>query len=284
MLVLLAATMWSTSGLFAKAPFFDDWPVAWRGILLAFWRTLFAALFLLPWIRKPRWHWGLIPATLMFAAMSITYLMAITQTTAANAIWLQQTAPLWVVIIGIVVLREPVTTADWMMVAAVVAGVGLIVGCETWHAKPGETHVRGVILALVSGICYASVIISVRALRHMDAAWLIGMNHLVTAVVLLPLVWQWGALPSATQLGWTAGFGLLQMGVPYILFARSVRRIPSHHASFLALLEPMLVPIWVYLAWGSQPGYDPPSWWTFTGAGMILLGLVLRFGWRNPAR
>jgi drug/metabolite transporter (DMT)-like permease len=79
---------------------------------------------------------------------------------------------------------------------------------------------------------------------------------------------QWGAL---------AAFGMLQMGAPYFLFARGLRTISGHEAAGIGLLEPILVPIWVWLIWSSQPGYEAPRWWTFVGAAFILSGLVLRY-------
>jgi len=96
LLVLAAGVLWSSSGLFVKLHAFDDWPLAQRGICLAFWRAVFAALVLAPHIRRPRWRWELVPLTLAFAAMNGTYLTSMTLTTAANAIWLQSTCPFWV--------------------------------------------------------------------------------------------------------------------------------------------------------------------------------------------
>jgi drug/metabolite transporter (DMT)-like permease len=69
-----------------------------------------------------------------------------------------------------------------------------------------------------------------------------------------------------------AFFGMFQMGLPYILFARGLRSIPGHEATGIGLLEPILVPLWVFLAWG-----DKPAWWTLVGGGLILIGLAVRY-------
>ena len=98
--IVLAALMWSSSGLFAKSPVFEAWPADERGILLAFWRALFAGLLLVPFVRGARWDVRLVPLSLTFATMNVSYLSAMTLTTAANAIWLQSTAPWWVCLIG----------------------------------------------------------------------------------------------------------------------------------------------------------------------------------------
>jgi DME family drug/metabolite transporter len=110
-----------------------------------------------------------------------------------------------------------------------------------------------------------------RILRHHDSAWLSALNHTVTVVALAPFAWSFPLTPSKLQLLFLAGFGIFQMGLPYLLFARGLRTLPGHQASLLGLIEPVLVPIWVYLAWG-----EAPQWWTLAGAGLILIGLSLR--------
>ena len=176
-LVVASAVLWSMSGLFAKAPFLATWPLEVRGPLLAFWRTLFAGCCLVPLIRRPAWTWWLVPSTLAFALMSITYLSAMTRTTAANAIWLQNTAPLWVFLMGVTVLRERVRRADWLMLIAVTVGVGFIVMMEMRAAQQTDHDLTGVLLALASGLLYALVVVFVRALRELDSAWLIAVSY-----------------------------------------------------------------------------------------------------------
>jgi drug/metabolite transporter (DMT)-like permease len=79
-------------------------------------------------------------------------------------------------------------------------------------------------------------------------------------------------LPSGVQWLFLAGFGILQMAVPYVLFAYSLQRIAGHEATGIGLVEPLLVPLWAYLAWG-----DRPAWWTFVGGAFILIGLANRY-------
>jgi drug/metabolite transporter (DMT)-like permease len=264
LLALVASLMWSSSGFFAKSPYFTGWP----GPVLAFWRAVFACSVLWPLVRHPRWSWQLIPMTAFFAGMNYTYLTAMVTGSAANAIWLQCTAPVWVLLVGVVVFREHATARDWIMVAFAMIGVSVIIYYES----------RGVALdavgwGLLSGIMYAGVVLSLRQLRGLDAIWLAAINHLVTAVVLLPLALSRSAeLPSGLQWFYLACFGILQMAVPYVLFAHSLKCIAGHEAAGIGLIEPLLVPLWAYLAWG-----DRPAWWTFVGGGFILLGLAARY-------
>lgn len=272
LLVLAAAVLWSTSGFFAKAPLFEQWPLEHRGVQLAFWRALFACLFVLPLVRRPRWHAGLVPMVLIFAAMNYTYLTAMTRTTAANAIWLQNVAPVWVFLVGVFVFGERIEAGDWVLVLCGAAGVGFIVLFEA----RGE-QLSGVIFGVLSGLTFAGVVLCVRQLRGIDAAWLIALNLAVTAAVLSPVVVTDGLWPTGKQFAYLTAFGMLQLGLPYYLFARGVRSIAGHEASGIALLEPVLVPVWVFLAWHAAPNYQPPRWWTYVGGSLILTGLLWRF-------
>jgi drug/metabolite transporter (DMT)-like permease len=72
-------------------------------------------------------------------------------------------------------------------------------------------------------------------------------------------------------------FGVFQMSIPYVLFARGLKTTSSPEATVLTLVEPMLVPLWVYIAWHNHPSYDAPQWWTWAGAAFILSGLLSRY-------
>lgn len=281
LLVIAAATLWSTSGFFAKSPFFEDWPLEIRGPLLAFWRATFATVILLPMVRGVRWSWWMAPMALAFAGMNFTYLKAMTLTSAANAIWLQSTAPIWVFFLGAVFLNEPIRRIDWITLVFVAGGVGLIVTCEA----QGKSS-PGVLYGLASGAILSVVYLLLRRLRMYDTWWLVAFNHLVAAAAFAPYVaWQ-GIWPTPKQLVVLACFGVFQMGLPYVLFARGLRHIPSYEGSGLALLEPLLVPVWVFLAWRHLASYEPPAWWTLTGGGLILAGLAVRYtseALRRPA-
>ncbi|MEQ8790347.1 MAG: EamA family transporter [Pirellulaceae bacterium] len=268
LLVLAAAVMWSTSGFFAKAPIFDGWP----GPVLAFWRAVFASAVLLPMVRRPRFSWRLVPLVALFAVMNYSYLTAMKVGEASLAIWMQNTAPVWVFLFGVLVLRETVQPRDWLLVVLAGCGVGLIVVCEA----RGQS-LDGALWGLLSGLTYAGIVLCLRWLRDFESAWLVALAHLGTIVCLSPWVVQFEELPSGEQWLYLAAFGMLQMGIPYLLFARGLQSIAGHEASGIALLEPILVPVWVFLAWHNAPGYEAPRWWTLVGGALILFGLLCRY-------
>jgi len=266
--VACAAILWSLSGLFAKAPVFDAWPVESRGVLLAFWRALFAGLCLLPFARRRTWSPRLIPLVGAFATMNVTYLSAMTLTSAANAIWLQSTAPFWVLIVGTLAMRERVARFDLVPLAFAMAGVATILSYELNNPAP-----IGIFCGLGSGFAYAMVVLMIRHLRAIDSVWLVVVVHLATAILLLPYVIYLGIAPNLRQLPILIAFGVLQMGLPYLCFARGLRSIGSQEATAIGLLEPLLLPFWVYFAWDQLP-----AWWTVLGASLIFAGLMIRYG------
>lgn len=263
LLVVAASILWSSSGFFVKAPHLAGWP----GPAIAFWRAVFACVVLWPLVRRPTWSWRLVPAAISFAAMNYTYLTSMAMGSAANAIWLQCTAPVWVLLMGVLLFNERAVRLDWLLVLFAAAGVGIILYFES----RGES-LAAVVWGLASGVFYAGVVLSLRQLRQMESAWIVALNMLVTALVLSPFSLADAPLPTGQQWILLAGLGILQMGLPYVLFARGLKSIPGHEATGIGLLEPLLVPVWVYLAWG-----DRPAWWTLAGGGLILLGLLIRY-------
>ena len=273
MQIVLAAVLWSTSGFFAKAPWFDGWPEDIRGIMLAFWRSGFAALILVPMIRRPTWQWPMLPMMLCFALMVWSFMSAMVHGSAANAIWLQYLAPGWVLIGGMLMLRERVTSADVRMILFCLSGVLLILSMEMWSGS----NLWATSMGVLSGISFAGVMLAMRQMRGVDAAWLITLNHSATVLLLLPWVWSSSAQVPVSSYVALGLFGVFQMSLPYVLFARGLRDTPSAEASVLTLIEPILVPLWVFLAWSHHPSYVAPRWWAWAGGGLILMGLLNRY-------
>jgi len=271
--VVLAALLWSTNGLFVKSTVFDDWPPEIRGTLLAFWRALFAGVLLLPAVRRPQWDWRLVPMALAFTAMNVSFLQSMTLTTAANAIWLQSTAPLWVFLFGLTLYRDVRDPRDLVPLVCGLAGAAVILSFELRANSLESRAGMGVVLGLLSGVFYAGVVVSMRMLRAQGGAFLVALNHLVAAALLAPYCWHLAQPVSGKQLLVLAAFGFFQMGVPYLLFARGLREVSGQEGAALALLEPVLVPIWVFLI----PGGERPAWWTIAGGALILTGLILRY-------
>jgi DME family drug/metabolite transporter len=268
-LVISAAIMWSTSGLFLKSPLMEELPLNSRGPVLACYRALFAAAVLIPLVRvgSIRWKPALVPMTISFAVMNLLFVTAMTRTTAAATIFLQYTSTVWAFLFGLLFLKERIERENLVALAFSLCGIFWIVAGD-WG---GENFI-GNLLALGSGFCYAGVVLSLRALREEDSAWLVTLNHLVGGLVLLPWVFSADITLRSEQWILVALLGAFQLGVPYVLFARGIRSVRIQEAALLSLMEPVLNPVWVLFVWGRSP--EPTTW---IGGALILTGLAVRY-------
>jgi drug/metabolite transporter (DMT)-like permease len=274
--VAVAAVLWSTSGFFSKVLTKDSFlqlntpPLA--PTTLAFYRVLFAGLLLSLAIRKAdlTFRWAMAPMIGCFALMNILFVSALTLGTAANAILLQYTAPLWMYVAGVLWLNEPMNRRATITLMVGLLGVAIIViaGWET-------TTWTILAVALGSGVTYAGVLLFLRGLRDVSASWLTVLNHLGGALLLLP--WVVGVdFPTKPQFAMLALFGGIQMGLAYWLVARGLRVVSANEAATITLLEPLLNPLWAYLTVGEEPPRG-----TILGGTFIVAALAWRF-WPRP--
>ena len=279
--ILLAAILWSLSGAFTKAllqptVFGVNVPAIEPLVLgdlhvpiqIAFYRALFAGLVLLPTLRRGdiRIKPLMLMMLLCFAIMNATFISAQALDTAANAILLQNSAPLWLFLASVFWLGEKAELRGVVCLFVGLAGIGIIIVGE-WSG--GNLALVGI--GLLSGFTYACVILCLRVLRDLAPAWLTVWNHLLGSLVLLPLVVTLEP-PSWSQMLTLFLFGSIQLGVPYWLMARGLRTVSAPEAGALTLLEPILTPVWTYFVAG-----ETPQLWTFVGGAVILSALAYRY-------
>ncbi len=268
-MLVLAALLWSTSGLMVKCGPMQSIPADIRGPLLACYRVLFAALCLLPFLslsRRPR-RLAVLPMVLCYAAMNVLYVTALTRTTAAAAIFLQYTCTMWAFLFSRIFLHERAHQGSWVALVFAMGGITWIMAAE-WQG----THLSGNLIAVASGLAYAGVIVSMRALRGEDAVWLVFLNNLTAGLLLLPWVLARPVPLDGVQWLIIAALGIMQMAVPYLLFAQGVRTVRAQEASLITLIEAVLNPLWVWIFLG-----EVASTATWIGGLLIFTGLVLRF-------
>jgi drug/metabolite transporter (DMT)-like permease len=194
-------------------------------------------------------------------------------TTAANAIILQYPAPLYVIGLSALLLREPPQRADRIALGVCMAGVAVLFlgNLGAAPALPEHHHALGLALALCSGACFGLFTLWQRRLRTADPALLAGLNNAGAALLLLAGL-PWMGAVDAQSLGILVSMGVIQIALPYLLFAWALQRVPGPEASLLILLEPVLNPLWVALFVGETPAAA-----TFAGGALILLALLLRY-------
>jgi drug/metabolite transporter, DME family len=262
LLLLSAAVLWSTAGAAIKASGLDAWQIAGG-------RSLVAGAFLLLVVREARVR-PTLRVLLVSAAYAVTvilFVVATKLTTAANAIFIQDTAPLWVLLLSPWLLREVPTRGELLAVPVYALGLGLFFLDDLTAGQ-----VTGNFAALVSGVAFAFAIVGLRLLRHEGPAALVYGN-VIAAAVTLPL-WTSGPAAAGTDLALLVYLGVFQLGLAYLAFSRGVTGTPAIEASLLILLEPVLNPIWTFLLVGERPGP-----WAVVG-GAVVLGAT---AWRTMA-
>jgi drug/metabolite transporter, DME family len=260
LLVLGAALLWSTGGVAIKAA--ADPP-----LVVAFYRCAFATAALLAIFRpRPRRLTAAFTAGLVsYAACLTTFVVATKWTTAANAIFLQYSGVVWVLLFSPLVLREPFQARDAVAVVAAFAGMALFFMGKMRAGGAGDW------IALLSGIFFASLVLALRRERHGGAKAVVTYGNLLAAAVILPFVAHDLALtPRSAAI--LAFLGVIQIGVAYALFVRGLEHVTATQASLIGMAEPVLNPVWVFLALG-----ESPSRFAILG-GAVVLGAI---GWRT---
>jgi drug/metabolite transporter, DME family len=277
--ILAAAVLWSLSGAFTKALTTDTFlgvnvpaiaPLAGTDIpiQIAFYRAFFAGLVLVPTLRRRDLQFKpmMLVMLLCFALMNATFISAQALGSAANAILLQNSAPLWMYLASVFWLGEPATWRSSISLFIGMLGIGIIIA-GGWT----EGKLEVIAIGLLSGFTYAGVILGLRILRDVAPSWLTVWNHLLGSLLLLPFVIGLEP-PSWQQFGVLFLFGAIQLGLPYWLMARGLRSVSAPEAGAITLLEPILTPFWPWLIADETPGL-----WTFVGGAVILLALAYRY-------
>jgi drug/metabolite transporter (DMT)-like permease len=243
-LMAAAALCWSLGGLLIKS-------VAWPPLAVAGGRGFIAAAFLAVFAPRFRFTWSAaqIGGAVAYAATTILFVTATKLTTAANAILLQYTAPVWIALFGAWFLGERATRGDWLTIAIVFGGMGLFF-CDDLRLA----GLTGNLIALASGVAFASMTLLLRKQKDTSAEESIFLGNLLAGIVGLPFMISAQTCPNTR--GWIALalLGIVQLGVSYLLYARAIRHITALEAVLIPVIEPILNPIWVLLVLGERPG------------------------------
>ncbi|MBI5945909.1 MAG: EamA family transporter [Chloroflexi bacterium] len=238
----LAAALWSTSGLFVKL-------MNWQPISILAGRSLFASIVFLIYLRRLPLRPSLLQL-LTAGAFILTQFLFITSTkmtTAANAIFLQYTAPIYVIPLAYKFLREKPSRTDYAAMFIIFFGLTLF-----FADKLSTDGFYGNLLAILSGVTSAVMMVSFRAQKNGNPAESNLIAFLFTATLGFPFILK----ETWTVTNWSilAFLGIFQIGLAFIFFTKGIKHIPALEANLIGTLEPVLNPIWVFLFYGESMG------------------------------
>ncbi|HKQ08325.1 MAG TPA: EamA family transporter [Blastocatellia bacterium] len=267
--VLFAVLLWSTGGLFIKMTTVDAFAVNCG-------RSLFAVITI--GIFTYRKGLKLSPFTfltsLLFAGILISFVYATKATTAANAIFLQYTAPIYILMLSPLILKDRFRGIDLLTVVLCLAGMSLFF----WDRPNAEDKLApnmfiGNLVALASGVLFALYFILLRHRRSLEsknAAVSAFYGNLLVVLFMLPFLALHPPQPTSKDVVAILYLGVIQIGIAYILFTYGMAGgVRPFDASIIGFVEPLLNPVWVFLVVGERP-----SRLAMIGGAIILLTVV----------
>ena len=273
LLMALCAILWSTGGVFSKGVVVGDAagsaaPLVVQGLVTAGGRSLVVVVVLLVFVHR-RLHlhlsWPVCLGALALALNFLCYNLALRYTTAANVLFLQYTAPLFVVLLGWWLLREKPHRLDGVVLAVVFGGLALF-----FVGKLGLGGAAGNLLGLASGFLFGCFFVFSRQVAGGNPIEMVILANLLTVLMTLP--WWFSAHPTAGSWGLLLAMGTFQTALPYLLYAAAIRKVTAVEASLIAVIEPLLAPVWTFVL----PPHEVPSPWALLGGAIVLAAVTTR--------
>ena len=241
--LVLTAILWSSSGLLFKI-------ISWQPLSILSGRSILSTIVFWVYLRCPtRFRWTGLQAVgaAGYVGTQLFFIMATKLTTAANAIFLQYTVPIYIVLFGYWFLNERPDRADWITLAVIFTGLFLFfVDDMNFNGFSGN------LLAIISGMSMAVMMLCMRKQKDGTPANTILLGNLIGAVIGFPSMLQESF--SFQHIGIIAYLGIFQIGLSFVLYSIAIKQIQALESTLILTLEPILNPLWVFLVIGETPG------------------------------
>ena len=260
---LAAAVLFSTGGAGIKVESFNAAQVS-------MFRSGIAAAALLLWLHgRLRWTPGTLAAGVIYAATLSLFVAATKLTTAANAIFLQAAAPLYLLVLAPLLLHERVRRRDVVYLTVVTGGMVLCFMGKQVSSATAPDPVLGNWLGAASGLAWALTLLTLRKIggtdRNGDATvGAVVAGNVFACIAAVPFALPVAAAPAGEWVT-LVYLGVFQIGLAYVCLTGAIRRLPALDVSLLLLIEPVLNPVWTWAARGESPGV-----WTLAGGAVIV--------------
>lgn len=254
--IVIAAALLSTGGIILK--YIDMNPMAIAGS-----RGIISSAIVWAYLRKPKFTFSKpqVIGAFSYAMMVTGFVVANKLTTAANAVVLQFTAPIFIAVLGVWILKERIYWYDWLAIGIVSGGMVLF-----FIDDVGGGNVLGNIVAILSGLALAGATIGMRMQKDGSPVETTLLGHIFTAIIGIPFILR-ADFTTQNIIGIIL-LGVFQLGIAYILYALAIKHLTALETILIMFLEPILNPIWVMLIYGEKPGI-----FSLIG-GLIIIGTV----------
>ncbi|HEY8362168.1 MAG TPA: DMT family transporter [Tissierellaceae bacterium] len=256
---VISAILLSSGGILLK--FVNMNPMAIAGA-----RGIIATIIVWLYLKKPKFTFSKpqIIGGICYSLMVISFVISNKLTTAANAIVLQYTAPIWVAILGAWLLKEKIHIYDWISIVVVSLGMVLF-----FIEDMEGGNLAGNIVAIFSGIVLAGATIAMRLQKDGSPVETTLLGHMITALVGLPFVFR--ANFTLQNIIGIVLLGVFQIGISYILYSLAIKHLKALESMLIMFLEPILNPIWVAIFYGEKP-----SLYSLIGGIIIIITIAVR--------
>ncbi len=255
----LTALLWSTGGVLIKS-------VNWNALAIAGMRSVFALPILLVVVRRKDFTFSKvqIAGAVCYCITLTCYVLAMVKTTAANAVLLQYSAPVYVALFGGWLLKEKVARLDWVIIAITLGGMILFFLDDLSGQK-----MLGNIFGVLSGIFFAAMFLFMRLQKNGSPIGSVFLGNILVGLIMLPFMFK--SMPDSQSWLCLLIAGVIQVGLAYAIYSIAIKHVTALEAVMITMLEPILNPLWVGIFKG-----EIPDRWAIAGGIVVISAVVTR--------
>jgi len=257
--LVIASVLWSIGGVFIKL-------VEWNPVAIAGARSGIAAIVMMIYMRRPVTRLGKFKLLggCSYALLVMLFVTANKLTSSANAIFLQNTAPIWIALFSRWFLKERIERYDWVTIVVVMMGMTLF-----FIGDLNSGNIKGNFIAVLSGIAMAGVVIFLKLQKEDSPLEMTVVGNIITFIIAIPFFFI--SVPNLRSILGLLILGVFQLGISYIFYTTAIKYVSTVEAILIPILEPLLNPVWVF--WGTG---EAPSVYAVLGGALVIITITIR--------
>lgn len=268
--LILAPIFWSTSSLLIKTVTWNSWAIAgWRSLISGFF-LWFCFRWVYPREFKFDWSKANLLVALFYSAFGSLFAASVKLTTAANAILMQYTSPIYIAILAPLFLKEKTSGRDWFFVGVMFIGMSMFF-MNGLQVDGERNDLLGLLAGIGVGICWAMVIVLLKkqGAEGMPLSGLV-LGNFMTAIYCFPAMAAVDFM-DMSQMIYVAALAIISLGLGYIFYLLAIKQVSALEAAIIPAIEPLLNPTWTFIFLAEVPGR-----WTVIGGSLVLLTVLWR--------